>query len=49
MGLRNKMGILSESFAHDRFYERMNGTYGFVAEITITLPLASKPSINDNI
>ncbi len=33
MGLRNKMGILSESFAHDRFYERMNGTYGFVAEI----------------
>ena len=33
MGLRNKMGILSESFAHDRLYERMNGTYGFVAEI----------------
>ncbi|NVK51911.1 MAG: M14 family metallopeptidase [Flavobacteriaceae bacterium] len=33
MGLRNKMGILSESFAHDRFYQRMNGTYGFVAEI----------------
>ena len=33
MGLRNKVGILSESFAHDRFYERMNGTYGFVAEI----------------
>lgn len=33
MGLRNKIGILSESFAHDRFYERMNGTYGFVAEI----------------
>lgn len=33
MGLRNKMGILSEAFAHDRFYKRMNGTYGFVAEI----------------
>jgi hypothetical protein len=33
MGLRNKIGILSESFAHDRFYKRMNGTYGFVAEI----------------
>jgi hypothetical protein len=33
MGLRNKIGILSESFAHDRFYQRMNGTYGFVAEI----------------
>ena len=33
MGLRNKMGILSEAFAHDRFYKRMNGTYGFAAEI----------------
>ena len=33
MGLRNKVGILSEAFAHDRLYERMNGTYGFVAEI----------------
>lgn len=33
MGLRNKVGILSEAFAHDRFYMRMNGTYGFVAEI----------------
>lgn len=33
MGLRNKIGILSEAFAHDRFYKRMNGTYGFVAEI----------------
>jgi len=33
MGLRNKVGILSEAFAHDRFYKRMNGTYGFVAEV----------------
>lgn len=33
MGLRNKVGILSEAFAHDRLYKRMNGTYGFVAEI----------------
>jgi Zinc carboxypeptidase len=33
MGLRNKIGILSEAFAHDRFYKRMNSTYGFVAEI----------------
>tara|TARA_R110002124_G_scaffold89643_6_gene229218 strand:+ start:4181 stop:5809 length:1629 start_codon:yes stop_codon:yes gene_type:complete len=33
MGLRNKIGILSEAFAHDRLYKRMNGTYGFVAEI----------------
>jgi hypothetical protein len=33
MGLRNKIGILSEAFAHDRFYRRMNGTYAFVTEI----------------
>ncbi len=33
MGLRNKVGILSEAFAHDRFYERIIGTYAFVAEI----------------
>jgi len=33
MGFRNKMGILSEAFAHDRFYKRMNGTYAFVTEI----------------
>lgn len=33
MGLRNKVGILSEAFAHDRFYKRMNSTYAFVAEI----------------
>jgi len=33
MGLRNKVGILSEAFAHDRFYKRMNSTYGFVTEI----------------
>jgi hypothetical protein len=33
MGLRNKVGILSEAFAHERFYQRMNSTYAFVAEI----------------
>lgn len=33
MGLRNKIGILSEAFAHERFYQRMNSTYAFVAEI----------------
>ena len=33
MGLRNKVGILSEAFAHDRLYKRMNSTYGFVSEI----------------
>lgn len=32
-GLRNKMGILSETFAHDRFYERINAAYVFVNEI----------------
>ena len=33
MGLRNKIGILSEAFAHDRFYKRMVSTYAFVLEI----------------
>lgn len=33
MGLRNKVGILSEAFAHDRFYKRMESTYAFVTEI----------------
>lgn len=33
MGLRNRVGILSEAFAHERFYQRMTSTYAFVAEI----------------
>lgn len=33
MGLRNKIGILSEAFAHERLYERMNSTKAFVVEI----------------
>ncbi len=33
MGLRNRMSILSESFAHERFYQRINSTYQFVDEI----------------
>jgi len=33
MGLRNKIGILSEAFAHERLYERMNSTKFFVVEI----------------
>ena len=33
MGLRNKMGILSEAFAHERLYQRMNSTHAFVNEI----------------
>lgn len=32
-GFRNRMAILSEAFAHNRFYERINSTYVFVAEI----------------
>ncbi|HVZ26797.1 MAG TPA: M14 family metallopeptidase, partial [Sediminibacterium sp.] len=32
-GLRNRMAILSEAFAHDRFYQRINSTYDFVSEI----------------
>ncbi len=33
MGLRNKVGILSEAFAHERLYQRMNSTHAFVTEI----------------
>ncbi|MEO1021606.1 MAG: M14 family metallopeptidase [Bacteroidota bacterium] len=33
MGLRNKIGILSEAFAHERFYQRMYSTHAFVTEI----------------
>ena len=32
-GLRNRMAILSESFAHERFYQRIYSTYTFVSEI----------------
>ena len=32
-GLRNRMAILSEAFAHERFYQRINSTYTFVYEI----------------
>lgn len=32
-GLRNKMAILSETFAHDRFYERINAVHKFITEI----------------
>lgn len=33
MGLRNRQSILSESFAHERFYQRINSTYQFVLAI----------------
>ena len=32
-GLRNRMAILSEAFAHERLYQRINSTYAFVTEI----------------
>jgi len=33
IGLRNRMSILSEAFAHERFYDRIHSTYHFVREI----------------
>ncbi len=33
MGLRNRMAILSETFAHDRFYKRVHAANAFVNEI----------------
>ena len=33
MGLRNRMAILSETFAHDRFYKRVHAANSFVNEI----------------
>lgn len=33
MGLRNRMAILSETFAHDRFYKRVHAAKAFVEEI----------------
>ncbi len=33
LGLRNRMAILSESFAHERLYQRINATHAFVNEI----------------
>lgn len=32
-GLRNRLSILSEAFAHERFYQRIHATYRFVSEI----------------
>ena len=32
-GLRNRMAILTEAFAHERFYQRIYSTYTFVNEI----------------
>lgn len=32
-GLRNRMAVLSEAFAHERLYQRINSTHAFVLEI----------------
>lgn len=32
-GLRNRLAILSEAFAHERFYQRIFSTYAFTTEI----------------
>lgn len=32
-GLRNRLAILSEAFAHERFYQRIFSTYSFTTEI----------------
>jgi Zinc carboxypeptidase len=32
-GLRNRLAILSEAFAHERFYQRIHSTYHFALEI----------------
>lgn len=33
MGVRNRLGILSEGFAHERFYQRIHSTHSFITEI----------------
>jgi dipeptidyl-peptidase-4 len=35
MGLRNRMAILSETFAHDRFYQRVRTAKAFIEEILL--------------
>jgi hypothetical protein len=33
MGFRNRLGILSEGFAHERFYQRIYSSHAFITEI----------------
>ncbi|MFM9945016.1 MAG: M14 family metallopeptidase [Bacteroidia bacterium] len=47
-GFRNRMAILSETFAHNRFYERMNSTYVFISEILEYANINSKEIIEIN-
>ncbi len=47
-GLRNRMAILSEAFAHERFYQRINSTYAFTYEILNYCNLHAKEIIKTN-
>ena len=47
-GLRNRMAILSESFAHERLYQRINATYAFVREILEFTNKNGKEILNTN-
>lgn len=47
-GLRNRMSILSETFAHERFYQRIHSTYTFVSEILAYTNSHSKEIIETN-
>lgn len=47
-GLRNRMAILSEAFAHERFYQRIHSTYTFVNEILDYCNTHSKEIIQIN-
>lgn len=47
-GLRNRMAILSEAFAHERFYQRINSTYAFTYEILQYCNLHAKEIIKTN-
>ncbi len=47
-GLRNRMAILSESFAHERFYQRIQSTYSFVLEILLYTHQHSREIVDIN-
>lgn len=47
-GLRNRMAILSEAFAHERFYQRIFSTYRFVEEILDYCNLHAKEIVQIN-
>jgi hypothetical protein len=47
-GLRNRMAILSEAFAHERFYQRIYSTYAFTNEILSYSNLHAKEIIDIN-